>query len=215
MKKAVGIFFLLVCCQKLSSRSYGNDFLFDMLKHEVYYYYFHLSHDSIPVTFLSLNALDEKDIVISSDMGYASFTEKSSRKLYPTIRFGCGNKKGQFNRDDDWMQFFTGREKIDLPLVDDSLVIKEVVWGALNRSYSDAVEAMCKNEKKDSVQNDVKKTEPEKYFESPLPEYKIDKERWTTLLNAITQIRKDSILATCKASLSFQTQRRTAARPLE
>lgn len=207
MRKSFGIFILWICCQAISSQSYKEDVLFDILKREVDYYYSHLSQDSIPVSFLSLNVSDEKHLTITSDMGYSSFTENSSRKLYPTIRFGGNFKKRQLSRENDWMQIFVGREQIDLPLADDSLTIKEVIWRTLSKNYVDAVEALYKNEKKDSVQNEVDKAEPEKFFESPLPEHKIDKEKWTALLNTITQIQKESILATCKASLSFQTRR--------
>ena len=206
MRKAFGIFILWICCQAIRSQSYKEDVLFDILKQEVNYYYSHLSQDSISVSFLSLNALDEQNVVISSDMGYSSLTEDMSRRLYPMIGFNDKFKKGQSNQRNEWMPFRKGN-LVDLPLADDAIAIKEVVWDALRTNYNDAIKVLQKNEKEDSVQNNMNLIEPEKYFESPLPEYEIDKKKWTDLLNKITLTNKDSIPAICKAIFSFQSQR--------
>ncbi|MCR5535081.1 MAG: hypothetical protein K6F47_07940, partial [Bacteroidaceae bacterium] len=191
----------------IGSASFANstsdgDVLFNLLKQEVNYYYSHLSKDSVPVNQITLNVLQEKGVTIQSDMGYATVNETNWRRLSPAMRIG---KTGAFKGK----RGYVISSPTDLPLKDDTIVIKDVIWNALCGNYDMTKEAFekSKEEKEDSAKSSMI-TEPEKYYDAPQPEYMIDKEKWKALLNRITLTRKDSIKAVCRAEISYTDQRK-------
>ena len=204
MKKFLGIaLFVAFGSATFAKNTSDGDVLFNLLKQEVNYYYSHLSKDSLPVNQVTLNALQEKGITIQSDMGYATVNETNWRRLSPTLRIGkeesYRGRSGSYNGNQN-----------DLPLTNDTTVIKDVIWNALCDKYN-AMKSDLKSSKDEEEEDTAQcaiTIEPEKYYEAPLPEYKIDREKWTALLNRVTQIRKDSVYATCTANFSFTDQRK-------
>lgn len=204
MKKFLSIaLFAAIGSASFANTTSDGDVLFNLLKQEVNYYYSHLSKDSLPVNQVTLNALQEKGVTIQSDMGYATVNETNWRRLSPTLRIG--KTESYRGRSDS----YHGNQN-DLPLTNDTTVIKDVIWNALCDKYN-AMKSDLKSSKDEEEEDTAQCTitiEPEKYYEAPLPEYKIDREKWTALLNRVTQIRKDSIYATCTARFSFTDQRK-------
>ena len=204
MKKFLGIALLAAFgSATFANNTSDEDVLFNLLKQEVNYYYSHLSKDSVPVNLVTLNALQEKGVTIQSDMGYATVNETNWRRLSPILRIGkeesYRGRSGSYNGNQN-----------DLPLTNDTTVIKDVIWNALCDKYN----AMKSDQKssKDEEEEDTAQCpitiEHEKYYEAPLPEYRIDREKWKALLNRITLIKKDGIKATCKANISYTDQRK-------
>ena len=202
---------IVIACCHFALCSYGQvqsvdtsagDVLLNLLKSEVNYYYSRLSQDSLPVNLISLNALEEKNVTIISDMGYATVNQSAWRRLFPGMRIGKTESYQGISGS------LLGNQN-DLPLTNDTAVIKDVIWNSLSEKYNATKEAFekSKDEKEDSAKYSII-TEPEKYYEAPQPEYKIDKEKWKALLNWITLTRKDSIKATCRAEISFTDQRK-------
>ena len=207
MKKILSIALFAIFGGTAVANTSGEDVLFDLLKQEVNYYYSHLSQDSIPVNSLCFNVLDEKSIVLSSDMGYATEKESKSRKLFPTLKFGYKEKDGTPSMLIMW-DMYIRNYKYDLPLSDDTTAIKSIIWRGLGEIYQNAKEKLSKREKADSLPSAESLPVAEQYYEEPLPEYPVDKEKWKTLLNRITLIQKDSIQSVCKAGYSCAQQRK-------
>ena len=207
MKKFLSIaLFVAIGSASFANNTSDEDVLFKVLKSEVNYYYSHLSKDSIPVNSISLNALQEKGISIHSDMGYSTVNETGWRRLSPTMRIGK-------------MESYQGRygsvigNQNDLPLTNDTAVIKDVIWNALCEKYNMMKKSLesSEDDKEDSAKSTIV-IEPEKYYEAPLSEYKVDRDKWTALLNRITLTQKDSIEATCTADFSFTDHRKYIVR---
>lgn len=203
----------LCCCMMAYPQSQTEDPLFDLLRHEVKYYYDNLRTDTVPPRFISLRALDEREININSDMGRASLRESASRKLCPIVLFG------EYDKDKPLYPFDFSEEEwsnsqlhvADLPLKNDTAVIKHVIWNALGRMYQGAMTIWMKSSNhlpRTSVAPD-EITPAEVHYEEPLAELHFDKERWQNLLNEVTseQGRKMPGSA-CQASLQCQSQRR-------
>lgn len=211
MKKVISIFVLWICCQAISSQSYKEDVLFNILKQEVNYYYSHLSQDSIPVSFLSLNVMDEKDVVVSSDMGYASFSEKSSRKLSPIIIIGNSQPEKPLSMRDfteeEWRSYHTS--VVDLPLTNNEDAIKDVIWSTLNKKYMGTM-AVYRKLLKQGGKNTVTaptQTKGEKYYEGPILPQEIDKEKWKSILNRVTLNQVGNASVVCRAIFDCKTER--------
>ena len=211
MKKVISIFVLWICCQAISSQSYKEDVLFNILKQEVNYYYSHLSQDSIPVSFLSLNVMDEKDVVVSSDMGYASFSEKSSRKLSPIIIIGNSQPEKPLSMRDfteeEWRSYHTS--VVDLPLTNNEDAIKDVIWSTLNKKYMGTM-AVYRKLLKQGGKNTVTaptQTKGEKYYEGPILPQEIDREKWKGILNRVTQNQVGNASVVCRAIFDCKTER--------
>ena len=207
MKKFLSIaLFVAIGSASFANNTSDEDVLFKVLKSEVNYYYSHLSKDSIPVNSILLNALQEKGISIHSDMGYSTVNETGWRRLSPTMRIGK-------------MESYQGRygsvigNQNDLPLTNDTAVIKDVIWNALCEKYNMMKKSLesSEDDKEDSAKSTIV-IEPEKYYEAPLSEYKVDRDKWTALLNRITLTQKDSIEATCTADFSFTDHRKYIVR---
>jgi len=203
MKKIICVaLFAAIGGASFANNTSDEDVLLRVLKNEVNYYYSHLSKDSVPVNQISLNALEEKGISIHSDMGYSSVNETGWRRLSPTMRI-------------DKTESYQGRggsfigNQNDLPLTNDTAVIKDVIWNALCDKYNTMKKNLesSNDEKEDSTKSTIV-IEPEKYYEAPLSEYKVDRDKWTALLNRITLTQKDSIEATCTANFSFTDKRK-------
>ena len=211
MKKVISIFVLWICCQAISSQSYKEDVLFNILKQEVNYYYSHLSQDSIPVSFLSLNVMDEKDVVVSSDMGYASFSEKSSRKLSPIIIIGNSQPEKPLSMRDfteeEWRSYHTS--VVDLPLTNNEDAIKDVIWSTLNKKYMGTM-AVYRKLLKQGGKNTVTaptQTKGEKYYEGPILPQEIDREKWKGILNRVTLNQVGNASIVCRAIFDCKTER--------
>ena len=203
MKKFLSIaLFAAIGSATFANTTSDGDVLFNLLKREVNYYYSHLSKDSLPVNQVTLNVLQEKGVTINSDMGYATVNETNWRRLSPAMRIG---KTGAFKGK----RGYVIGSPTDLPLKDDTIVVKDVIWNALRGNYDMTKDAFekSKEEKEDSVKSSMI-TEPEKYYDAPQPEYMIDKEKWKALLNRITLTRKDSIKAVCRAEISYTYQKK-------
>ena len=212
MKKVISIFVLWICCQAISSQSYKEDVLFDILKQEVNYYYSHLSQDSIPVSFLSLNVSDETHLTITSDMGYASVTEGSSRRLSPFIRIANSQSENsiipfEFPQE-VWNSYSTS--VVDLPLTNDENAIKDVIWSTLNKKYAGTLavyKALPKQGMKDSVPAAVQ-TKGENYYEPPIALQEINKEKWKDILNRVTLTKTDNASVVCEAAFDCLAERK-------
>ena len=211
MKKVISIFVLWICCQAISSQSYKEDVLFNILKQEVNYYYSHLSQDSIPVSFLSLNVMDEKDVVVSSDMGYASFSEKSSRELSPIIIIGNSQPEKPLSMRDfteeEWRSYHTS--VVDLPLTNNEDAIKDVIWSTLNKKYMGTM-AVYRKLLKQGGKNTVTaptQTKGEKYYEGPILPQEIDREKWKGILNRVTLNQVGNASVVCRAIFDCKTER--------
>lgn len=207
MKKILSIALFAVFSGTTVASTSDEDVLFNLLRQEVNYYYSHLSQDSIPVSSLCFNVLDEKVLTLSSDMGYATEKENKSRTLFPTLKFGYKEKDGTPSMLLMW-ESYTRSNKYDLPLADDTTTIKNVIWTGLNELYQNTKEHLSKREKADSLPAPETLPVAEQYYEEPLPEYPVDKEKWKALLNRITLIQKDSIQSVCKAGYSCTQQRK-------
>lgn len=212
MKNFFGVFVLWTICLSASSKSYNEDVLFDILKQEVNYYFSHLSQDSIPVNFLSLNALDETHLNITSDMGYASITEGTSRSLAPIIRIGNSQLYNSINPyefpQEIWENYSTS--VVDLPLTDDENAIKDIIWSTLDKKYAGTLavyKALSKQRGKDSAVA-VVQIKGEKYYDAPIPRQKIDKEKWKGILNRITQNKINNTSVVCSAAFEYLVERK-------
>ena len=201
MKKffCITLFALFSSTAVVASTS-DEDVLFNVLKREVGYYYSHLSQDSLPVRFISLNVLNENRVNIFSDTGAALVTEANSRRLKPNIWFDKDNpsKIGSYS------------SKYNLPFSDDTIAIKEVIWEALDKEYRNVIDARkseTKKEKKDTLKSNIE-FKVEQYYESPLPPLNIDKERWKALLNRVTSVKKEGVRATCTANFICEQHRK-------
>ena len=135
MKKTI----IMALLALFSSRAFANfvsdeDVLYNMLRREVNYYYSHLSQDSVPVSFLSFKALNEKHLTITSDMGYSSVKENNKRTFFPAITFKGYKREDSFIPFSKW--YSCSRE---LPLDNDTTVIKNVIWNYLRTIYNEAI----------------------------------------------------------------------------
>ena len=202
---------MLLCWQMAFAHPVDKDVMLNLLRGEVGYYYSRLSADTVPLNYLSLNVMDEHHLVLTSDMGYASVREGRTRKLSPVIRIGDWQKFGQINpfrlSEEGYTNFSLG--SYDLPLADDTVAIKEVIWNALRRKYAGSLDVywlLSSGNKNDSLPAQPA-LEPEEYYEAPLPGLLSGREEWTELLNRITQSRGIDSLALCKATLDAQLQR--------
>lgn len=212
MKKVISIFVLWICCQAISSQSYKEDVLFNLLKQEVNYYYSHLSQDSLPVRSISLNVLDETHLTITSDMGYASVTEGSSRRLSPFIRIANSQSENsiipfEFPQE-VWNSYSTS--VVDLPLTNDENAIKDVIWSTLNKKYAGTLavyKALPKQGMKDSVPAAVQ-TRGENYYEPPIALQEINKEKWKDILNRVTLNKTDNASVVCEAAFDCLAERK-------
>lgn len=212
-KVSVSFLLMLSCCGAAFSQVRTGDVLFDMLRSEVRYYYERLSRDTVPVQFISFNAMDEKAISIESDMGSSSLHEFSGRKFYPTLSFGEYKGEKPLNQFD-----FSGSDRtdsqvhvVDLPLDNDTSAIKDVVWNTLGRMYRGSVAVWRKILQQSLPVCDVDRgLQPAEYhYEEPYPEAHVDKAGWKGILNDVTSSCKaKSPQAVCKASLEFRDQRR-------
>ena len=203
MKKFLSIaLFAAIGSASFANSTSDGDVLFNLLKREVNYYYSHLSKDSVPVNQITLNVLQEKGVTIQSDMGYATVNETNWRRLSPIMRIGKTESYQGRNGS------VIGNQN-DLPLTNDTTVIKDVIWNALCDKYNALKKNLksSKDEEEDTAQCTIT-IEPEKYYEAPLPEYNVDMEKWKALLNRITLTRKDSIKAVCRAEISYTDQRK-------
>ena len=122
MKKTI----IMALLALFSSRAFANfvsdeDVLFNLLKQEVNYYYSNLSQDSVPVSYLSLNATREERNIITSEEGTASVSKENSSTLFPVIQFNENEYHGTKNRDRSY----------ELPFTNDTVAIKDIVWRAL------------------------------------------------------------------------------------
>lgn len=214
MTKVLTVLITFIYCQIAIANIGNKDILFNLLKQEVNYYYSHLSKDSVAVSFISLKALDEKDVLITSDRGYASVTNKSFRKLWPNIKFKGNYDEESFKlynlSEEDYMDYKCSL--FDLPLFDDSASIKNVIWDALSRKYN-GIRAILKSESKWGEARDVAinhhyNKDNERYYEEPLFPQEIDTKKWCILLNQITKKKEEEGTATCKASIEIQIQRK-------
>ena len=175
------------------------DVLFNLLRQEINYYYSHLSKDSIPVNVLTFNALDEKSVTITSDMGYSTIDEDKKRQFFPSISFNGYDKEDSFVPLNKCYLCCT-----DLPLNNDTTAIKDAIWSLLRTIYNKSISGKKKkNTEKDSRSH----TKVDVYYESSQPNHNIDKEKWKGFLNRLSTIMKDSISATCKAILDSKIQR--------
>ena len=200
MKKVIIIILLAMFgTTAFANNESDEDVLYNVLKHEVKYYYSHLSQDSIPISFLSFNALDEKHLNITSDMGYSTIEEENTRRFFPTITFKGYKSKDSFIPFSKW--YSCSR---DLPIDNDTTVIKDVIWNYLRAIYNETVSG---KKKKDAIEDNGPVVKPEVYYESPLPESDWDKEKWKAMLNRLSENKKDGIPATCKAILIAEKQR--------
>ena len=200
MKKILIITLLALFSSKVfANNASDEDVLYNILKQEVNYYYSHLSKDSIPISFLSFNALDEKHLNITSDMGYSTIEEDNTRRFFPAITFKGYKSEDSFIPFSKW--YSCSR---DLPLDNDTTVIKNVIWNYLRTIYNEAVSG---KKRKGEVEDKRPLIKPEVYYESPLPANDLDKEKWKAMLNRLSEIRKDGIPATCKAILIAENKR--------
>ena len=195
-----------------ANKSSDEDVLFNVLKQEVNYYYSHLSKDSIPVSFLSLNVSDETHLTIASDMGYASVTEDSSRKLAPVIRIGNGqpdNPTSPFDFPEEiWKSYSTS--VVDLPLTNDENAIKDLIWSTLNKKYAGTLavyKALLKKSGKESAPA-ADQTKGESYYEPPIAPQKINKEKWKDIINRVTLNKTDNASVVCRAIFDCITERK-------
>lgn len=212
MKKAIGIFILWIYCQTISAQPYKEDVLYNLLKQEVNYYYSHLSQDSVPVSFLSLNVSDETHLTIASDMGYVSVAEGSSRKLAPIIRIGNGQPENPISPFDFprevWESYNTS--VADLPLTNDENAIKDVIWSTLNKKYAGTLavyKTLLKNSGKESAPA-ADQTKGESYYEPPIASQKINKEKWKDIINRVTLNKTDNASVVCRAIFDCKTERK-------
>ena len=200
MKKILTVVLIVVSCNTiLGNNASKEDVLFNILRQELNYYYSHLSQDSIPVSFLSFNALDEKTVTITSDMGYSTVDDNNKRQFFPTITYKGYNKADSFVPLNKWFPCSK-----DLPLNNDTTVIKDVIWNYLRTIYD---ETFLSKRRKGADEENYPSIKVEVYYESPLPDSNLDKEKWKAFLNRLSTIRKDGIPATCKAILNTQIQR--------
>lgn len=200
MKKILTVILIIASCNTILGNSASKeDVLFNILKQELNYYYSHLSQDSIPVSFLSFNALDEKTVTITSDMGYSTVDDNNKRQFFPTITYKGYNKADSFVPLNKWFPCSK-----DLPLNNDTIVIKDVIWNYLRTIYD---ETFSSKRMKCAYEDNYPSVKAEVYYESPLPDSNLDKEKWKAFLNRLSTVRKDGIPATCKAILNTQIQR--------
>lgn len=209
-------FLLLLLCYKTAfPQSYTNEPLFDLLRHEVKYYYDNLKTDSVPVQFISFGVLDEHTVSIASDMGCASLNESTGRKFCPLISFGEHDKGERLNpfdySEEDWKD--SQLSVADLPLGNDTMAIKNVIWNALGRMYRGSKAVWQKSLKSSTLAAPATREilSANVHYEEPLAELSIDKDEWRKLLNKVTAGLKHKMpMAYCQANLECQDQRRYA-----
>ena len=213
MNKFFFYLFLFICCQMAYANSYSNDILFNTLKEEVNYYFCNLKNDSIPVDFISFNAIDEKNLTIESDMGYSFLQENNFRRFYPIVKMnGCQDDVPDnpfVFSEEDWNDY--QNHLVDLPLFDDIKAIKNVIWNTLSRKYRGvSVVSRLLSKRKKVISSPLRiKSKAEVHDEGRLPELNLDKKKWTNILNRITLNEKAKRMAVlCKAHLECQTQRK-------
>jgi len=213
MKKIIIMTLLaLFASNVIANKASDEDVLFNLLKQEVNYYYSNLSQDSVPVTFLSLNVLDEKHLTIASSMGYASATERSSRKLSPYIRIANTQLENSFNPyelpQETWVSYNTS--VVDLPFINDRNAIKDVIWSTLNKKYAGVLAAyktLSKNSVKYATPAAIQ-TKDENYYEPPIDPQKIEKEKWKDILNKVTLNKTDNASVICEAVFDCMAERK-------
>ena len=211
MRKTWTILFLFILCQAIPLRAEEKDFLFNILKQELAYYFSVLSRDSVAVSLISLNALEEENVLVTSDRGYATEEKKSFRRLKPDINFAGLDVGKQFNPYSLSEVNFNDYNisTFDLPLIDDSISVKEVIWDALGRKYNGKRSALKSESKWVVGKKALNLTEKgEKYYEAPLPEKEFDTKKWRTLLNSVTGQKRGMASTICKASIEYQKQRK-------
>lgn len=200
MKKIIIMTLLaLFASNVIANKALDEDVLYNVLRQEVNYYYSRLSQDSVPVSFLAFNALDEKHLNITSDMGYSSVEEDNKRTFFPAITFKGYKREESFIPFSKW--YSCSRE---LPLDNDTTVIKNVIWNYLRTIYNEAISG---KKRKDVIEDNCPSIRPEVYYESPLSGYELDKEKWKAMLNRLSERKVDGIPATCKAILIAERQR--------
>ena len=200
MKKIIITTLLALLGGKIFANNVSDeDVLYNVLRQEINYYYSHLSQDSIPVTFLSFNALDEKHLNITSDMGYSTIEEDNTRKFFPTMAFKGYKREDSFIPFSEW--YSCSR---DLPVDNDTAVIKGVIWNYMRHIYNETTQGI---KRKDSVEDNKASIMAEVYYESPLPENDLDIDKWKAMLNRLSENKKKGIPATCKAILIAEKQR--------
>lgn len=179
----------------------NNDVLFHVLKQETMYYYSHLSQDSVPVGYLSLNVTREEKKIITSEDGKASIRKENSSTLFPVIQFEENEYHVTKNCDKSY----------ELPFANDTIAIKDIVWRALERCYRDgkrSLSRMNKQEKEERAKATPVPSQAEEYLAPFLPPLDIDTDKWKRLLNKVTVREKDDSLAVCRAALSCVLQRK-------
>ena len=179
----------------------NNDVLFHVLKQEVKYYYSHLSKDSIPVGYLSLNATREEKNIITSEDGKASVNRENYSTLFPVIQFDENEYHVSKNR----------AKSFELPFTNDTLAIMDIIWQALERCYRDgerSLSRLSKQEKEERTKATPVSSQAEECQTPFLPPLDVDMDKWKRLLNNVTMREKEDSLAVCKASLSCVLQRK-------
>lgn len=211
MKKIWVILLPVILCQTIPLRAEEKDVLFNSLKQELAYYFSVLSRDSVAVCTMSLNALEEEDVIVTSDRGYATEEKKSFRRLKPDISFAGMDVSEQFNPYSlSEVNFNDYNSSIfDLPLSDDSVSIKEVIWDALCRKYNGKRSALKSESKWVAGKKTLCLTDDgEKHYETPLTGQYFDSMKWRTLLNGITRQKRGRTSTKCRASIEYQKQRK-------
>ena len=172
MKKTIIITLLaLFGGRAFANNASDEDVLFNILKQEVKYYYSHLSQDTIPVSYLSLNATREEKNVITSEEGTASVSKENSSTLFPVIQFNENEYHDTKNRD----RFY------ELPFTNDTVAIKEMVWRALERCYREAkwsLSRLNEQEKEKRVKATPVPLQAEEYLAPFLPHLDVDMDKW-------------------------------------
>ena len=177
------------------------DVLYNVLRQEVKYYYSHLSKDSIPVGYLSLNATREEKKVITSEEGTASVSKEESSILVPVIQFDENEYHVSKNRSRSY----------ELPFTNDTVAIKDMVWQALERCYREtkwSLPRLDEQEKEKRAKVTPIPSQAEEYLAPFLPPLDVDMDKWKRLLNNVTMREKEDSLAVCKAYLSCVLQRK-------
>ncbi len=201
MKRYIIGFALLSYYLPMRGNISNNDVLFHVLKQEAKYYYSHLSKDSIPVGYLSLNATREEKKVITSEEGTASVSKEESGILFPVIQFDENEYHISKNRSRSY----------ELPFTNDTVAIKDIIWRALERCYRDGerlLSRLNKQEKEKGTKTTPIPSQVEEYLAPFLPPLDVDTDKWKRLLNNVTMRKTEDSLTVCKASLSCVLQRK-------
>lgn len=189
-----------------------DDVLLDVLRQELFYYYDNLRTDSLPIRFISFNALEEHTVDIESDMGSSSLQEKHDRKFYPIVSFGEYRDIASKNPFDlsyeDWND--SRIRVVELPLENDVPVIKDVIWSSLGRAYRGSMAVWQRiSLNSEPIRKEYFTFSSSCHYEELNREELLDKSQWKGLLNEITRSQMELFPeALCNANLVSTDRRR-------